>query len=665
MTNARDDVMLTMRTCVFASKARTSGRETKVGGRKEVQEELQKLLERGAKKERWTEARRNARNRVLGCTTRTWLEAKRCAHGNGVEFDVDSDSQLTRGVADVACEALRGKDAMEVAQLDVRAFGRELGLSPAFLAPSHANGFQNLVNAMKKRAAVLHGRDEADGTDVPEAVRFPSLRITADDVEAQGSFAAVQAQYLRPDLEQVKKLVHVLREKQIGVVAHFYMDPQVQGVLSEAALEWPHICISDSLLMADKAVAMVEEGGCRSICVLGVDFMSENVRAILDEAGHKDVQVYRMSSEAIGCSLAEAAESPSYDAYLTEASKTPNSVHVVYINTSLKTKARAQGLVPTITCTSSNVVQTVLTAYAQIPGVTVWYGPDTYMGANIEKLLTDLSEMTDAEIQELHPEHNRETIKSILPRFKYFKDGSCIVHDLFGGEVCDTVRTYYRDTYLTAHFEVPGEMFILAMEAKQRGMGVVGSTQNILDFICNRLDEAIHNRETEETLRFVLGTESGMITSIVRHVQAKLKPVMASHPGLAVEVIFPVSTDAVSRPEEPPEGLDAVPGTLLSEGCSLTGGCASCPYMKMNSLDALQFVCNEIPADGSLAPTLGPFLPKKYAEKSPVPGLTLAGAGCIPILHMRGFQRTKSLPSALAEDIATRNLTAGASTPAR
>lgn len=32
--------------------------------------------------------------------------------------------------------------------------------------------------------------------------------------------------------------------------------------------------------------------------------------------------------------------------------------------------------------------------------------------------------------------------------------------------------------------QVPGEMFSLAMEAKrQRGMGVVGSTQNILDFI--------------------------------------------------------------------------------------------------------------------------------------------------------------------------------------
>lgn len=31
--------------------------------------------------------------------------------------------------------------------------------------------------------------------------------------------------------------------------------------------------------------------------------------------------------------------------------------------------------------------------------------------------------------------------------------------------------------------QVPGEMFTLAMEAKGRGMGVVGSTSNILDFI--------------------------------------------------------------------------------------------------------------------------------------------------------------------------------------
>ena len=84
--------------------------------------------------------------------------------------------------------------------------------------------------------------------------------------------------------------MQVLSEKQIGVVAHFYMDPEVQGVLSAAQERWPHIHISDSLVMADSAIGMAE-AGCQAVAVLGVDFMSENVRAILDEAGHEDVKV--------------------------------------------------------------------------------------------------------------------------------------------------------------------------------------------------------------------------------------------------------------------------------------------------------------------------------------------------------------------------------------
>jgi quinolinate synthase len=32
---------------------------------------------------------------------------------------------------------------------------------------------------------------------------------------------------------------------------------------------------------------------------------SENVRAILDDAGHTSTPVYRMAAEEIGCSLAE------------------------------------------------------------------------------------------------------------------------------------------------------------------------------------------------------------------------------------------------------------------------------------------------------------------------------------------------------------------------
>lgn len=67
-----------------------------------------------------------------------------------------------------------------------------------------------------------------------------------------------------------------------------------------------------------------------------------------------------MSNERIGCSLADAASGPAYMEYLERASVTSPSLHVVYINTSLETKALSHELVPTITCTSSNVVQTIL-----------------------------------------------------------------------------------------------------------------------------------------------------------------------------------------------------------------------------------------------------------------------------------------------------------------
>ena len=48
--------------------------------------------------------------------------------------------------------------------------------------------------------------------------------------------------------------------------------------------------------------------------------------------------------------------------------------------------------------------------------------------------------------------------------------------------------------------QVPGEMFALAMEAKKRGMGVVGSTQNILDFIATKLKDAVE-RPFPDTLQ--------------------------------------------------------------------------------------------------------------------------------------------------------------------
>lgn len=453
---------------------------------------------------------------------------------------------------------------------------------------------------------------------------FPILQIRADKLEAQGSFAKAQSEFLYPDSETIKELDAYLIEHSIGVVAHFYMDAELQGVLSACTYE--HIYVADSLLMADHAVRMAEKG-VKSIIVLGVDFMSENVRAVLDSAGFSNIPVYRVAEQEIGCSLAEAAESNTYLAWLQKASQTPNSLHVVYINTSLETKAVAHNIIPTVTCTSSNVVQTILQAFAEIPDLTVWYGPDTYMGANLAEMFRMFSEMSDEEIGRIHPKHNRATIEKLRSRFHYFLQGNCIVHHMFGAKVVEQVRKDYADAYHSAHLEVPGEMFALAMEAQQNGRGVIGSTSNILNFILEKVDQAVEGK-AGETIPVVLGTEAGMVTAIVRKVQEKLQD--SGRDDIGVDIIFPVASEAVAQDDE----LGIIPGVQGGEGCSTAGGCATCPFMKMNSLDALFTICEEI---GKGDVDLQSFEPEKYSRL--IEGQTVAKLGGEPILFMRHFQK--------------------------
>ena len=92
--------------------------------------------------------------------------------------------------------------------------------------------------------------------------------------------------------------------------------------------------------------------------------------------------------------------------------------------------------------------------FAQIPDLTVWYGPDTYMGRNLAQLFTSLADLPDEEVQKLHSKHTQASVRALLPRLHYFEEGTCIVHHIFGGEVTELVRKAYGDAYLTAHFEV-------------------------------------------------------------------------------------------------------------------------------------------------------------------------------------------------------------------
>lgn len=470
---------------------------------------------------------------------------------------------------------------------------------------------------------------------------FPSLLITAERLDAQGAFAEAQRVVLEPDPETVSQLDQLLERTQAGVVAHYYMAPEIQGAL--LACKWPHIHISDSLVMAGRAVQMVE-AGAKAILVLGVDFMSENVRLLLDAAGHTDVPVWRAASAAISCSLAEAAETPAYSSYLTKAAQTPKSVHVIYVNTSLATKALAEARLPTVTCTSSNVIATVLQCFAQVPDSHVWFGPDTYMGRNVARLLEQLVQQGDNAIRSIQPTLSAAQLARALSHFHYFEAGNCIVHHLFGDEVANRVEADYGDALITAHLEVPGAMFARALEAEAQGRGVAGSTSDILRFVKQRVDEAVAAASPRQ-LRVVLGTEVGLVTSLVHQVQQQLAT--AGRRDVSVEVVFPVAADAVFVSND--RQLPVIPGAASSEGCSLEGGCATCPYMKMNHIDALLDVLTAVAAQ-DYARLQG------YEAKRPTsaPGVsTSMDLALRPIMAMQHFTKTRRLPETLAQRVLT------------
>lgn len=99
---------------------------------------------------------------------------------------------------------------------------------------SRSNGFLNLVETLKRKTRM----------SLKQFPRFPSLLITATDLIPQGTFAEAQAQFLdpdrtgahpvlylidrfRPSLTAANELGLLLKEKRVGVVAHFYMDAEV------------------------------------------------------------------------------------------------------------------------------------------------------------------------------------------------------------------------------------------------------------------------------------------------------------------------------------------------------------------------------------------------------------------------------------------------------
>ena len=168
-----------------------------------------------------------------------------------------------------------------------------------------------------------------------------------------------------------------------------------------------------------------------------------------------------------------------------------------------------------------------------------------------------------------------------------------------------------------------------------------------------------------QRLQFILGTEAGMVTSIVSSVQAILRA--TGNTNVTAEIVFPVASEAVMATDNDAHnnknnshdttGLSVVPGVAGGEGCSTAGGCATCPYMKMNSLDALMDLLELIQTNlkpntaASQKMLLEKHLPADGLRGKRIDGQLATDLGTQPIVYMREFNTTKQLPMDLIQRV--------------
>jgi len=196
-----------------------------------------------------------------------------------------------------------------------------------------------------------------------------------------------------------------------------------------------------------------------------------------------------------------------------------------------------------------------------------------------------------------------------------------------------------------------------------------GSTADILNFISRKVDDAANTSATESTkdrkLRFILGTEAGMVTSIVEKVQEILGNASSNLNGRRVEaeIIFPVSSEAVMTVEDcetnsingKENELPIVPGVAGGEGCSTAGGCATCPFMKMNDVDALQDIIDLVDdkrqGDARSGGVLKKHLPPTRLQGKFINGIEATELGTEAILYMRKFMLNQTMPEELVTKV--------------
>jgi quinolinate synthase len=217
--------------------------------------------------------------------------------------------------------------------------------------------------------------------------------------------------------ERIKRL---LKEKQAVLVAHYYVDADLQDLAEETGG-----CVSDSLEMA----RFGRDHPAQTLVVAGVRFMGETSKILNPNKTVLMPDLDATCSLDLGCPADEFAAF--CDAH-------PDRTVVVYANTSAAVKARADWMV-----TSSIGLKIVEHLHAQ--GKKILWAPDRHLGGYIQK-------QTGADM--------------------LMWQGSCIVHDEFKGIELELLRKEHPKAKVLVHPESP--------EAVVAQADVIGSTSQLI-----------------------------------------------------------------------------------------------------------------------------------------------------------------------------------------
>ena len=216
------------------------------------------------------------------------------------------------------------------------------------------------------------------------------------------------------------KIRRLLKEKEAVLVAHYYVDADLQDLAEETGG-----CVSDSLEMA----RFGRDHPARTLVVAGVRFMGETAKILSPE------KTVLMPDLDATCSLDLGCPADEFSAFCDAH---PDRTVVVYANTSAAVKARADWMV-----TSSIGLDIVAHLHAQ--GKKILWAPDRHLGSYIQK-------QTGADM--------------------LLWQGSCLVHDEFKGIELDLLKKEHPGAKILVHPESPESVVAQA--------DVVGSTSQLI-----------------------------------------------------------------------------------------------------------------------------------------------------------------------------------------